>query len=370
MTPISSKYAMPQFSSTRSITADFGFQIDLRGCTELMKDGSKSFFAASKILPNNIRNSATALYAFCRILDDLVDNECASNDVIPLIQERLNRIYTKNPADVPADRALALVVERFDIPKALLEGLIEGFQWDRDGRQYETLADLNQYGARVASSVGAMMTLIMGVRDQTVLQRACELGLAMQLTNIARDVGEDARNGRLYIPREWMREAGIDPDTWLKNPVFSEELGEVIARLLKTADAMYERSILGICGLPRNCRAAIAAARLIYSEIGREVERKGMNSVNHRAVVTFPRKLFLMSRALMAGVYSPKSQEVFEPIEATQFLVEAVLPKDPYAHYEGSVEDRMIWVINLMERVEHRRIQNYDAFMQPEKAAA
>lgn len=335
-----------------------------------MKDGSKSFFAASKILPGNIRNSATALYAFCRLLDDLVDDQSASDEVIPLIQERLNRIYSKNPVDVPADRALALVVERFDIPKDLLEALIEGFQWDRNGRQYETVLDLHEYAARVASSVGVMMTLIMGVRDRDVLQRACELGLAMQLTNIARDVGEDARNGRLYLPREWMREVGIDPDAWLNKPVFSPELGQVVARLLKTADAMYARSIQGIGGLPRNCRAAIAAARLIYCEIGREVERRGMNSVNHRAVVSFNKKMMLMGQELFSGIYSPKSRYALEPLAAMQFLVQAVLPNDLHAHYEGSIEDRMIWVINLMERVEHRRIRNYDAFMHPEKVAA
>ena len=361
---------MQQLNTVRAISAEFGFQLDLRTCTELMKDGSKSFFAASKILPSNIRSSATALYAFCRLLDDLVDDQNASADVIPQIQERLSRIYQQDPVDVPADRALALVVERFGIPKILLEALIEGFEWDRDGRRYETIEDLQAYGARVASTVGVMMTLIMGVRDPVVLQRACELGLAMQLTNIARDVGEDARNGRLYLPRSWMREAGIDPDAWLKDPVFSEALGCVVSRLLKTADGMYQRSIAGVAGLPRNCRAAISAARLIYCEIGREVERQGMNSINHRAVVPFSKKLLLMGQALTAGIYSPKLNAILEPIAELQFLVEAVLPNDPHAHYEGSIEDRMIWVINLLERVERRRIQNYDAFMQPEKVAA
>jgi phytoene synthase len=95
-----------------------------------------------------------------------------------------------------------------------------------------------------------------------------------------------------------------------------------------------------------------------------------MNSINHRAVVPFSKKLLLMGQALMAGIYSPKLNAIHEPIAELQFLVEAVLPNDPHAHYEGSIEDRMIWVINLMERVERRRIQNYDAFMQPEKAAA
>jgi 15-cis-phytoene synthase len=101
------------------------------------------------------------------------------------------------------------------LPRELPAALLEGFAWDAAGRYYETIDELHDYCARVAGSVGAMMALIMGVKNKQVLARACELGNAMQLTNIARDVGEDARNGRLYLPRSWMREAGIDPQAWL-----------------------------------------------------------------------------------------------------------------------------------------------------------
>ena len=119
-----------------------------------------------------------------------------------------------------ADRALASVIARYAIPRAVPQALLEGFAWDREGRRYETLADLTAYAARVAGTVGAMMALLMDERRPEVLARACDLGVAMQFSNIARDVGEDARAGRLYLPQEWLREAGLDPEAWLAAPVF------------------------------------------------------------------------------------------------------------------------------------------------------
>ena len=95
------------------------------------------------------------------------------------------------------------------------DALFEGLQWDCEGRRYEDLEALHAYAARVAGAVGVMMALLMGVRDADALARACDLGVAMQLTNIARDVGEDARAGRLYLPLDWLREAGLDPAAFL-----------------------------------------------------------------------------------------------------------------------------------------------------------
>ena len=132
----------------------------------------------------------------------------------------------------------------------------------------ENLDDVQAYAARVAGSVGAMMTVLMGIRDPATLARACDLGVAMQLTNIARDVGEDARSGRLYLPRAWLRAEGIDPDAWLAAPIFTPAIGHVVARLLRAADQLYRRAEDGIAGLPRGCRPAIFAARHIYAAIG------------------------------------------------------------------------------------------------------
>ena len=153
------------------------------------------------MLPRKVADPAIALYAFCRLADDAVD--LGSN------RARCGRTIEGAAGSAPiaasrsnfaADRAFADVVARFSIPRELPEALLEGLAWDAEGRRYETLPDLYAYAARVAGAVGAMMTLVMGQRAPEIVARACDLGVAMQLTNIARDVGEDARAGRLYLP--------------------------------------------------------------------------------------------------------------------------------------------------------------------------
>ena len=134
------------------------------------------------------------------------------------LRERLALVYAGQPIAQPADRALARIVARFGIPRALPEALLEGFAWDAEGRRYDDLAALRAYAVRVAGTVGAMMAVLMGVRDPARLAAAIDLGVAMQLSNIARDVGEDARAGRLYLPLRWLAEAGIDPELFLAAP--------------------------------------------------------------------------------------------------------------------------------------------------------
>ena len=186
----------------------------------------------------------------------------------------------------------------------------------------------------------------------------------MQLTNIARDVGEDARNQRLYLPREWLEAEGVDPDQWLQNPEFNDAISKVVQRLISYADDLYKRSSHGISGLPRNCRSAIAAASLIYSEISRQIERQGLDSISNRAVVSKKRKILLLIKALQSSIYSAKSNQSLSKIPAIQFLVDAVEPEAPYAHYTGSVEDRLIWVVGLMEKIERRKVQSFESLAQ------
>lgn len=320
----------------------------------LMRGGSKTFFAASLLLPASVRASATSLYAFCRLADDAVDLEAGGAAALDGLRQRLACIYAGRPLPIEADLALADVVARHGIPHVLPQALLEGFHWDTAGRRYETLEEVHDYAARVAGTVGAMMALIMGARSTHALARACELGVAMQLTNIARDVGEDARNGRLYLPRQWMREAGIDPDAWLAAPRFDAALGGVVARLLAAADELYERAAHGIAELPRSCRPAIQAARRVYAEIGREVERAGLDSVSRRAVVPSRRKLRLAAGALAAAVVVPApAKTALEPLAAVRYLVDAgaahAWEAQPRSFYE-----RTVWVIELFERVAQR----------------
>jgi 15-cis-phytoene synthase len=325
----------------------------IEACNRLMRVGSHSFFAASRILPKRFRYAATALYAFCRVADDAVDEmpAGASIDVVmAYLHERLDAIYRAEPFSIDADCAFAGVVHDYDLPKALPLALLEGFQWDATGRQYETIDDLYAYAARVAGTVGAAMTLIMGARSAQTVARACELGVAMQLTNIARDIGEDARRGRIYLPLQWLREEGIQPEDFLANPVFSAAMARITKRLLKTADQLYMRAETGIAELPYDCRAAIMAARLIYAEIGNQIARNGFNSLDQRAVVSRPRKWFLMMRAATVYFVSPQKDYLINPLPAIEFLMNAIPPAEVASVAPASVPS----VIALLERLEHR----------------
>lgn len=330
---------------------------DLAACRAAIRGGSRSFFAASLLLPRRVREPAFALYAFCRLADDAIDQAGAGPDALARLQDRLARAYDGRPLPIPADRALADVVARYSIPRDLPEGLLEGFAWDAAGRRYEDIADLYAYAVRVAGTVGAMMAVLMGARGAEAVARACDLGVAMQLSNIARDVGEDAAAGRLYLPRRWLREAGIDPDDWLVRPVFGEGIGSVVRRLLDVADAFYARADAGIAWLPADCRSGIYAARLLYAEIGREVERAGFDSVSRRAFVPAERKARLLGRALLAQgrlracAHGPLLDEA-------RFVVDAVAASRPPATTVASrrdLGDRVVWVIDLFERLERRQ---------------
>jgi phytoene synthase len=335
---------------------------DLAACRELLRGGSRTFFAAAHVLPRRLSEPATALYAFCRLADDAVDVHGGKVAALDRLRNRLDRAYERRPLPFPADRAFADVVARHAIPRALPEALLEGLAWDAQGRRYENLAQLTEYAMRVAGAVGAMMSVLMGARAPHLIARACDLGVAMQFTNIARDVGEDARAGRLYLPLQWLRDAGIDPDSWLAHPVYDAALGRVVQRLLQQADILYARSGEGIAGLPLSCRPGIRAAGLIYAEIGREVARRNYDSVSGRAVVSWQRKVQLLARSAMVTVINRHSDAV-PPLAAAQFLIDAVaamsVERSPLRNTSRDLPDRaiggrVVWLIDLFERLEHR----------------
>jgi phytoene synthase len=199
------------------------------------------------------------------------------------------------------------------MPRALPAALVEGFEWDVENRTYQSCDELCAYAARVASSVGVMMTLIMGVCDRAVLARAADLGLAMQLTNIARDVGEDARRGRIYLPLDWLDEAGVDPGTFLANPRACPAMRATVERLLDAAHILYARAMTGIAGLPLSCRMAIRSAALIYREIGREIEISGHDSITSRAHTSTRRKLELIAQRGLDAVSVPAGLDRARP---------------------------------------------------------
>ncbi len=331
---------------------------DHAACRTAIRGGSKSFFAASMLLPARIRAPAYGLYAFCRLSDDAVDeagSQAGRRAASERLGKRLAAAYAGRPFDAPADRALADLVVRHAIPAAIPQALLEGLAWDAEGRRYATLSDLTAYAARVAGTVGAMMTLIMGVRDPDVLARACDLGVAMQFTNIARDVGEDARAGRLYLPLEWLTDAGIDAEAFLADPVATPALRAVVARLLEAADLLYRRSEAGVGGLPWDCRAAIRAARLVYAEIGTVVALNACDSVSRRARVAGSRKAALLARATLPT--RPGLRDA-QALPETAFLIDAVhrlpVPTSRALPAWWDVPGQVVRVLDLIEVLEER----------------
>jgi 15-cis-phytoene synthase len=329
---------------------------DVKVCRELLRKNSKTFHAASLLLPQSVRESASVLYGFCRLADDEVDVAHAGVDAIAGLRMRLDRACSGQPLHEPTDRALAAVLSEHQIPREILELLIEGLAWDTQGRTYETLDELFDYATRVAGTVGAMMALLMGVRGTAGINRACELGIAMQLTNIARDVGEDARMGRIYLPLTWLRQAGIDPATWLKNPQFNEAIAAVVSRLLTEADTLYRGVESGVARLPLGCRPGINAARFLYQNIGTEIRRAGFNSIDRRAVVPGRRKLLWLARALVDLMPTTPALEAggLPNVRAILGTIKPQIQRDSHAQPPcwWRFDQRVIWVISLFERLE------------------
>ncbi len=324
---------------------------DMAACRAMIRTGSLSFHAASRLLPPRVRDPALALYAFCRVADDDVDEGLDKTAAVLRLRQRLDLIYAGRPEARPSDRAFAAVIADFDLPRALPDALLEGLAWDALGRQYRTLADLHAYSARVAASVGVMMCVLMRVRDPDALARAADLGLAMQLTNIARDVGEDARAGRLFLPLDWLEEERIDPDAFLADPRPSPALRRVTARLLAVAEDLYRRSGSGVFSLPSDCRLGIEAARHIYAAIGTQVARAGFDSVTARARTGKGRKLMLIGRAAAGAVMThalPRPARLHaRPVPEVTFLIEAA------AHRSARIQ-RSETLLEILAQLEAR----------------
>jgi phytoene synthase len=328
---------------------------DLAACGRIIRDGSKSFHAASLLLPRDVRAAAYALYAFCRVSDDAVDTGKHPEAALQEVRRRLRNAYDGQPDPTSVDRAFAWVLKAYAIPLSVPEALVEGFEWDAQGRRFETLSDVKAYSARVASTVGVMMTLVMGVRNREALARACDLGLAMQLTNISRDIGEDAKAGRCYLPSVWLDEAGLTEADLATSNAASPAVRALTERMLDAARPLYAAGLSGIALLPEACRPAIRAAAAIYAEIGTEIARSGHDSIAHRAIVSKRRKIALAAVSFIPARTNAEDWRAPATPEC-QFLIDAVeavpaplaLPSD--APKAGSAP----WAIDLFLRLEQR----------------
>jgi phytoene synthase len=278
----------------------------LAHATETIRVGSKSFAAAAKLFDASTRRSVLMLYAWCRHCDDAVDGQELGHNIpnaaphdpeqaLARLIDETRRAYAGEPMTDPDFAAFQEVALGHAMPSAFAFDHLAGFAMDVDGARYETIDDLLRYCYHVAGVVGLMMASIMGVKDPETLDRACDLGLAFQLTNVARDIVEDAGIGRCYLPAAWLREAGIPPDE-VALPRHRAALAQVAARLVDHAEPYYDSAAAGIAALPLRSAWAIATARNVYRQIGIVVKRRGVHAWDERAGTTKAAKLWLLAK--------------------------------------------------------------------------
>jgi phytoene synthase len=256
---------------------------------------SKSFALAGKLLPAACRDDAAVVYAWCRRCDDAVDLAPRSTrpSALARMRRELGSIYAGQPQTELSLAAFQEVVQRRAIPARYPGELLEGMRMDVEATRYRTVDDLLVYCFRVAGTVGLMMCHVMGVDDREAMRRAADLGIAMQLTNICRDVAEDWADGRLYLPRELL---GIDAVTRLD----AASTATAVEALLARAEELYRSGDAGLPALGFRCAVAVRAARLIYSDIGRVIARRGYDVTAGRAFVSLARKIRLALRGFAA----------------------------------------------------------------------
>ena len=274
--------------------------------------GSQSFAAASRLFDARTRAGAHLLYAWCRRCDDVVDGQELGRGREALTVhdrrarvaelERLTRAALAGaPTDDPAFEGLRLVARDFGVAERWPFEHLAGFAMDVEPRVYEDLDAVLLYGWRVAGVVGVMMAAVMGVApgDGATLRRAQDLGLAFQLTNIARDVREDAENGRVYLPADRLAARGVAPTP--AGVLAAPAAAAAVAReLVAAAEPFYDSARGGLAALPWRSAWAVAAALGVYREIGRKMVRAGDLALERRASTTGGEKALRLASALGA----------------------------------------------------------------------
>jgi phytoene synthase len=276
--------------------ADATLREDYARCASITRRSSSNFYYAFMLLPTERRQALYSVYAFCRFVDDIADDDSAGHpaELLGRWREELERVFKGSPAH-PISRALAHNVRRFAIPRRYFEEIIDGVEMDLGRTRYATFDELRLYCYRVASAVGLVCIEIFGYRNPRTREYAENLGIAFQLTNIIRDLSEDAARGRIYLPLEDLARFGVSEDAILRG-VDSLELRHLLEFEVERARSFYalaERS------LPAEDRAAMVSAeamRSIYRALLERIASKDFGVVGRRHRLSTPRKLYLVGR--------------------------------------------------------------------------
>jgi 15-cis-phytoene synthase len=255
-------------------------------CEQITRQHSKTFYVASGLLPYEKRRATRALYAFCRITDDIVDRAVSQDERQTVLQNWRDDVMAEHPTSNDAVvLAWADARARFDIPTTYAQQLIEGCGRDLYQARYDTFGDLAEYAYSVASTVGLMAMHIVGFVGVEAVPYAVRLGVALQITNILRDVGEDWRNGRLYLPQEELNQFKVK-ESDIANGIVTPEWREFMRYQIRRNRELYAESIDGISLLHPNGRFAIAAAAKLYEAILLDIEAHDYDVFNRRASIS------------------------------------------------------------------------------------
>lgn len=305
-----------------------------------IREGSHSFHAAARLFDRRTRERAWLLYAWCRRCDDIADNQHMGGELgdqskaeqrLKSIRALTRRALEGLPTADPAFDALGLVAEEVGLTEEMAEAVIEGFALDANDWRPRTEADMMRYCYHVAGAVGVMMAVVMGVdpKDSDTLDRACDLGLAFQLSNIARDIVEDDAAGRCYLPEMWLVEQDIEPGQHTK-PHHREELAEMAARLVDLVEKHEAAARVGAARLPFRSRWAVISAARIYGAIGRKVRARGTQAWNSRVYVPRYEKAWYGMRGFVSAVIN-RPHRPKEPIDwgIADFRPDPSIPRSP-----------------------------------------
>ena len=264
-------------------------------CKQKAAQSGSSFTVSFIFLPKNKRDAMTALYAFCREVDDVVD-ECSDFNVAQIKlnwwKNEIENLYANKPQH-PVSKALQPFIKQFSLAQEHFLEIIDGMEMDIKFNRYEDFKQLQLYCYRVASCVGLLAAQVFGFNNRKTLKYAHDLGMAFQLTNIIRDVGEDARRGRIYLPLDELRKAKVSEDDILK----SRETPEVKALIefqIERAESFYDKALRELPAEDAKQQRAGLMMAAIYRTLLREIKSDGAETVlNHKIAIPPVRKLML-----------------------------------------------------------------------------
>jgi phytoene synthase len=271
-------------------------------CQQKAAASGSSFYYSFLFLPPERRRAITALYAFCREVDDVVD-ECSDAQLahakLAWWRSELAQAYEGRPSH-PVALALADAVSRFNLPQELLAEIIDGMEMDLTQTRYPDFKALHLYCYRVASVVGLLAAEIFGYEDRRTLKYAHDLGLAFQLTNIIRDVGEDARRGRIYLPSEELAQFGVGAEDIL-HARHSEAFHRLMLFQIERAERYYDQALAQLPKQDRKAQRPGLVMAAIYRTLLDEIRRDGCRALERRIALTPLRKLWIAWRTWVRG---------------------------------------------------------------------